>query len=109
VETTVTIYDNRKTGKTAAECKAFGKACRICDKVQHMTTMCFEGPTNIVVVTSDEEEVRNTNKKYEMSNTLDKILNKRGLKQALVTDKMTEYMMIKTRSSPSPSMSPPTL
>jgi hypothetical protein len=79
-ETTVTTNDDRKTGKTAAKCKAFGKACRICNKVHHMTTVCYESLTNIVLVTSDEEDVRNTNKMYEMNNTLDKILNKRGFK-----------------------------
>jgi hypothetical protein len=54
-DTTVTINDDRKTVKTAAKCKAFGKACRICNKVHHMTTVCVERPTNIVVGTTDED------------------------------------------------------
>ena len=39
-----------------------------------MITVCGEEPTNIVMVTSDEEDERNIDRKY---NTLDKILTKR--------------------------------
>ena len=55
------------------KCKAFGKACRICNKLHHMAKMCFQRPTNIVVVTSDEEDVMNNNKKCEMVNTIPEI------------------------------------
>ena len=55
------------------KCKAFGKACRICNKLHHVAKMCFQRPTNIVVVTSDEEDVMNNNKKCEVFTTLDEI------------------------------------
>jgi hypothetical protein len=42
-------------------CKALGKACRICIKLHHMARMCFQRPTNIVVVTSDEEDAMDNN------------------------------------------------
>jgi hypothetical protein len=73
LDTTVTFVNHRKTGNTAAECKAFGKACIICNKLHQMATVCFQRPTNIVVVTSNEEDARNTNKKYKMYNTPDEI------------------------------------
>ena len=38
-----------------------------------MAKMCFQRPTNIVVVTSDEEDVMNSNKKCEVFTTLDEI------------------------------------
>jgi hypothetical protein len=38
-----------------------------------MAKMCFQRPTNIVVVTSDEEDVMNNNKKCEVFNTRDEI------------------------------------
>jgi hypothetical protein len=58
--------DDRKTGKTAAECKAFCKACRICNEVHHLIPVCDERHTNIVVITSDDEDERNVTKTYEM-------------------------------------------
>ena len=39
--------------------------------------MCFQRPTNIVVVTSDEEDAMNNNKKCEVFNTLNEINNYR--------------------------------
>ena len=73
--------DDRMTDKMDAECEAFGKAYRICNKVHHMIMRCDERPTNTVVITSDDEDGRNIAKPYEMYNTLDKILTKRGFNQ----------------------------